>query len=156
MVIIDRAALDDLTERARASPRRRMHRNLHSGYDDPCQHLIIAIEPDSYVRPHRHLTDPKAEAFIALKGRLALFLFDDDGTIASITHMGLGEDVVAVDLPAGVWHAVVSLAPGSVFYEAKSGPFAPDQPKDPAPWAPAEDGDGAADYLAWLKAAAAL
>ncbi len=154
MVIIDRAAMAELIASARVNPRRRMHRNLHASYDEPCQRLMIAMEPDSYIRPHRHLADPKPEAFIALQGRLALFTFDDAGEVASITHLGPDEGAVAVDLPAGTWHAVVSLKTGSVFYETKPGPFNPIQAKDMAPWAPEPSDPAAAGYLARLRAAA--
>jgi len=155
MVIIDRAAMEALIASARANPRRRMHRNLHASYDEPSQRLMIAMEPDSYIRPHRHLADPKPEAFIALKGSLALLTFHDDGAIERITRLGPDEDAVAVDLPAGTWHAVVSLQTGSVFYETKPGPFNPIQAKDMAPWAPDPASDGAAAYLEGLKAAVA-
>jgi len=154
MVVIDRAAMAELVSKARSNPRRRMHRNLHSSYDEPCQRLIIAMEPDSYIRPHRHLADPKPEAFIALVGRLALLTFADDGTIQNVTKLGPDDDALAVDLPAGTWHAVVSLQTGSVFYETKPGPYNPIQAKDMAPWAPDAGSEEATAYLAQLKAAA--
>ncbi len=155
MVVIDRVMMDELVAAARANPRRRMHRNFHASYDEACQRLMIAMEPDSYIRPHRHLADPKPEAFIALKGRLALFTFEDDGAIASVTLLGPNEGAMAVDLPEGLWHAVVSLQTGSLFYETKPGPFNPIMAKDMAPWAPdASDKEAAAAYLESLRAAA--
>ena len=153
MVIIDRAALNALIEAARANPRRRLHRNLHASYDEPSQRLLIAMEPDSYIQPHRHLADPKPEAFIALAGSVALVTFDDAGDLRSVTRLGPGHDAVAVDLPVGVWHAVVSLASGSVFYETKPGPYNPLQGKDMAPWAPAEGTAAVAAYQAGLRGA---
>lgn len=154
MVVIDRAAMDELIASARANPRRRAHRNLHSSYDEPSQRLLIAMEPDSYVRPHRHLADAKPEAFIALVGRLALLTFNDEGKVVSATRLGPGEDAVAVDLPEGIWHTVVALESGSVFYETKPGPYNPIQAKDMAPWAPLEASAAVPAYLASLAAAA--
>jgi cupin fold WbuC family metalloprotein len=71
MKILNSALLADLTAQAQANPRLRQNLNLHADYDEPCQRLLNAIEPGSYIRPHRHLTDPKPECFIGIRGRLA-------------------------------------------------------------------------------------
>ncbi|HXV20244.1 MAG TPA: WbuC family cupin fold metalloprotein [Desulfuromonadales bacterium] len=150
MQLIDDPLLDALTARARQSPRGRMNHNLHASYDEPCQRLLNAMEPVSYVRPHRHLTPPKPECFLAVRGRLAAFIFADDGTIERVIPFAAGGATLGVDIPAGVWHAVVSLESGSVFFETKPGPYVPPSDKDFASWAPAEGSVGAADYLAAL------
>ncbi|HIC0138358.1 TPA: WbuC family cupin fold metalloprotein, partial [Enterobacter hormaechei] len=36
------------------SPRLRAHHNFHPELSDPVQRLAIAMEPGTYVRPHRH------------------------------------------------------------------------------------------------------
>ncbi|QWD28832.1 cupin fold metalloprotein, WbuC family [Polynucleobacter paneuropaeus] len=53
--------LDDLSFSASNSRRRRTNFNLHLDYADPCQRLFNAIGVDSYIPPHRHYQDPKAE-----------------------------------------------------------------------------------------------
>ena len=45
---------------------------------------------------------------------------------------------MGAEMPPGVWHTFVSIAPGSVFFEAKAGPYAPPGPDEVASWAPAE------------------
>jgi hypothetical protein len=45
---------------------------------------------------------------------------------------------------------VISLEAGSVFYEAKPGPFDPSHKSDMAPWAPEEGSPEAAAYLQGL------
>ena len=45
------------------------------------------------------------------------------------------------------WNTVVSLEPGSVFYETKTGPYVPISAEDMAPWAPAEGSAMAGKYL---------
>lgn len=46
--------LQEQSEQAANTPRFRAHRNLHPELSDPVQRLAIAMEPVSYVRPHRH------------------------------------------------------------------------------------------------------
>ena len=60
---LDRTLLAELSAAARLHPRRRLNRNLHA-MDDPSHRLLNAIEPGSYVRPHRHLTPPKSETIV--------------------------------------------------------------------------------------------
>jgi cupin fold WbuC family metalloprotein len=110
------------------------------------------MEPASYIRPHRHLRDPKPESFIGLRGRLALLIFADDGQVEEVIPFGPQEDTFGVDLPAGIWHTVVCLEAGSVFFEPKPGPFVPIYDKDLAPWAPEAESAEAGGYLEKLRA----
>jgi hypothetical protein len=41
--------------------------------------MLNAIEPGSYIRPHRHQSPPKPESIIVLSGSLALVKFGGDG-----------------------------------------------------------------------------
>lgn len=151
MKILDSDLLTDLSQQARTSPRLRHHLNLHGDPGQLCQRLLIAIEPGSYVHPHRHQREPKPECLIALRGKMALFLFDDDGNIMQIQIFGPGTSVLGADIPAGVWHTVVSLEAGSVFFETKAGPYRPASSKEPAPWAPEEGTPGVPSYLQRLE-----
>ena len=77
MKIFDAQYLDDLTGKAKVSPRLRQHRNVHQSYQDACQRLFNAIEPGSYIRPHRHASNPREELQIAVRGVMALVTFDE-------------------------------------------------------------------------------
>ena len=147
MKILDNKLLADLSEQARSNPRLRQNYNLHASLEDPCQRLLNAMEPGSYIRPHRHLTPPKQEGFVGARGRLAAFTFDQQGKVIEVILFGPRESVFGVDLPVGVWHTAVSLEPGSVFYETKTGPYVPIAAEDMAPWAPAEGSERAGEYL---------
>ena len=69
------AMLATLGQQAQASPRRRANLNLHPQLDDPIQRLAIAMEPDTYVRPHRH---PHTwEMLHPLAGRFVVLEFDE-------------------------------------------------------------------------------
>jgi cupin fold WbuC family metalloprotein len=150
MKIIDRDRLDQLSQAAAESERRRKNLNLHDEFDDPCQRLFNAIEPGTYIRPHRHLKPPKAESFVTIRGRMALFVFDDDGAVDTVLNIGEGSAVQAVVLPAGIWHSLVSLETGTIFFESSQGPYVPLSDKDFAPWAPAEGSPAVDTYLAGL------
>lgn len=150
MKIIDEKLLENLADEAKTNPRLRQNFNLHQSYDDPCQRLLNALSPGTYIRPHRHLVEPKPECFIGVRGAMALILFDDRGGITGTVRFGPDEAAVGVDLPAGVWHSIVCLAEGSVFFESKPGPFTPIADSDKAPWAPEEGSPAAGDYLAGL------
>jgi hypothetical protein len=57
------------------------------------------------------------------------------------------EMAVGAEVPSITWHTVIALEPGCVLLEVKAGPFDPNQPKDLAPWAPAENSAAARDYF---------
>jgi cupin fold WbuC family metalloprotein len=149
MKLFDDPVLDDLTEAARQNPRRRQNLNLHP-HDDFCAHrLFNAIEPGSYIRPHRHLDPNKDETFLLVRGRLAVLEFSADGAIVAKAVLAPGH---AADVAAGVWHTAISLQPGTIFFEAKAGPYRPMSEKEFAPWAPAAESAAAGPYLAALTA----
>ncbi len=148
---IDRALLDALSAQAAAAPRRRRNRNFHGDLGEPCHRLLNAIEPGSYVAPHRHREPARDETILCVRGRLGVVVFDDAGGIAATRLLEPGGDAVGVDLPAGTWHSLVSLAPGTAMFEAKAGPYVPPSSADLAPWAPREGDASAAAYLAGLE-----
>lgn len=148
----DAAFFDDLVTRAAASPRQRQHANLHASYAEPCQRLFNAIGVKSYIRPHRHSADPKTETLLAVRGRLTLVLFNEQGQVVQALPFGAGPGAhgcdVGVELPPGAWHTVLADLPGSVLFEVKAGPFEPQLAKELAPWAPAE---GAAEVTVYMS-----
>jgi cupin fold WbuC family metalloprotein len=142
---LDRAALDRLSREAASSPRLRKNRNLHA-MEDSVHRLFNAIEPGSYIRPHRHLHPPKTETMVVVAGTLGFLSFYGDGRVAERVVLAAGGETFGLDVAPGVWHSFVALAPGTVAFEAKAGPYVPAGERDFAPWAPAE-GDPAAMRL---------
>jgi len=152
MKIIDQRLLDETTEKAMKSPRLRMNHNFHDSLDDPINRLINAMEPDTYLRPHRHKNPDKNEIFLLLRGKAALFLFDDQGNITKQCLLNPETGVYGGEIPADVWHTLVILASGSVVYEIKQGPYAPLSPENIAPWSPApDDAEGIKQFINKLK-----
>ena len=65
---------------------------------------------------------------------------------------GAGGDLLGAHVPAGVFHALVALEPGSVFFEVKAGPYDVRTDKEWGGWSPPENDPAAASYLATLRA----
>ena len=159
ITLIDQALLDELCAAAAASPRRRKNRNFHPRDDHPAHRLLNAMQPDSYIPPHRHLDPDKDETFVVLRGLLGLVLFDDAGGVVQTTRVGAcgnprqteSGTAIGVDIPHGTWHTAVALEPDTVFLEAKAGPYLPFLAAEKAPWAPAENAPEATRYLEALK-----
>ena len=152
MKIINEALLDETTGRAKQSPRLRMNYNFHERLDDPVNRLLNALEPGTYLRPHRHLNPKKDEIFLLLRGRIAVFLFDNKGEITQTQILDPKEGVYGAEIKAGTWHGLLVLESGSVIYEIKEGPFAPLAPENFAPWSPApEDTKGVAKLYGVIR-----
>jgi cupin fold WbuC family metalloprotein len=159
MRIFSANSLDALSEVALVSQRRRMNFNIHGSYLDSCQRFFNAIEPESYIRPHRHLSDDRDELLIAVRGIMALVVFDDVGSPAQVVRFGSEKYkeslAVGVEVSSSTWHTVVSLVTGSILLEVKAGPFDPHKSKDKALWAPDECSPAAPSYQKWLISLAA-
>jgi cupin fold WbuC family metalloprotein len=139
------ASIAALAAQAQQSPRQRANLNLHEELADPIQRLAIAMEPGTYVRAQRH---PHTwELLYPLSGRFVVLNFDDSGAV--IERTVLGEDCAVVEIPAGVWHAVLSLDVGGVIFEVKHGPYMPVAAEDFAPWSAAEGDAQVASTLEW-------
>jgi len=126
--------LDELSSQAAASPRKRAHRNLHESLEAPIHRLLVAATPETYIRPHRHLTGNKFEFTIILRGGGTVIVYDDDGSEKSRIHLVAGGDAVAVEIAPHEWHTFVPDTPNTVFCEVKPGPYLKPPPSDLAPW----------------------
>ena len=150
---IDQALVDQKAQDARNSDRQRDIHVLHTGDEDTLQRMLNALQPGTYVTPHRHVAVPKAEAVVVLRGSLGFVRFEDDGSYdeANFVHIDPKRGVFGVDYRAGVWHTFIALEPDTVVFEVKPGPYDAATDKEFAPWAPAEGEAEAADFLATLE-----
>lgn len=149
--IFGQTDLDALTAAARDSDRRR-NRNFHAVSNHPAQRLLNAIEPDSYVQPHRHRLADRDETMVMVRGAIGLVVFEPDGRITRTAVLRAGGENVGAHIPANTFHTLVALEPGSVFFEAKAGPYDAANDKELAPWAPAEGSADATAYHGQLRA----
>lgn len=135
-----------------SSPRRRIIQPLHRSEGATLHRMFNAVQPDSYIPPHRHLDPPKAESWIVLRGALAFFTFDERGAIRECLEIRAGGDIFGVDLEPGVYHTFFALEPDTVVYEVKDGPYSPTTDKAFPEWAPREGTSEARGYLEQLRA----
>lgn len=147
---LNRLELEALSDKAACAPRLRAHHNFHPQLEDPVQRLAIAMEPGTYVRPHRH--PATWEMLCPLAGAFDLVVFDAAGCVLSRHRLGPDGDKI-IEMPAGTWHAVISLEPGSVVFEVKQGPYQALSEDNLAPWSPAEGSAEVAAMLAFLAKA---
>jgi len=150
---VDARLLDTVVEAARKSARLRMNHNLHR-MDDPIHRLLNAMEPGSYVQPHRHLAAPRTETLTCVRGRGAVLVFDDGGAVTSRFVLSPSGPDILCELPPGAWHSLLALETGTVFFEVKAGPYVAPPASDVASWAPAPNDARAADYLEVMRKAA--
>lgn len=150
--LIQSDTLTELSQAAKASPRLRKNVNFHTSNASSCHRLLNALEPGTYVQPHCHIDTEKDETIIALKGSFGILIFDWDGTVLEHVIMAANGANLGVTIPAGVFHSMVALESGSVFFESKAGPYAALTDAEKGLWAPAEGDAGCAAYLAKLTA----
>ena len=126
---ITQAKLDDLTAKAKESPRLRMNMDLRNSENDQSQRMLNAIEPGSDMPIHRH--QQTSETVVCLRGCLVEEFYDELERICteSIELTPDGPNV-AVNVPAGQWHRVWAKESGTVLLESKNGV-----------WEPLEDAD---------------
>lgn len=149
--VIDRGLLAELHAKALASPRLRTHYNLHATHADPIHRMCMAMEPGTYIRPHRH--PDKWELLVIVSGEMLVLTFADTGKVLTRTRLSAGGDTYGVETAAGTWHAVATLMPSTVVLECKAGPYLPTPEQDFAPWAPPEGDARAANFERWYRSA---
>lgn len=154
LTIINAERMAQLSESAATSQRRRKNLNVHPVLEDPIQRLFNAMEPGTYVRPHRHAREHGWELMMAARGAFAILTFDDDGTVIERVDLSATPDqAAAAEIPPFTWHAVVVTAPGTVMFEVKPGPYCALTDKDFACWAPREGEPDAERFVGWYETA---
>lgn len=121
---ITRAILDDLTAKAKESPRLRMNLDLRNSDEDTSQRMLNAIEPGSVLPIHRH--QKTSEVMVCLRGKLRLEYYDElERTCTDSFVIEPNGENVAVSIPIGVWHTVHALESGTCILETKDGRYEP-------------------------------
>lgn len=143
--------LHDVVAQAQASPRKRKNFNFHPTEDAMCHRLVNAMEPDSYIAPHRHLDPNKDETILLLRGRMGVVFFDESGEVTGDAVLDLAGARLGVTIPVGVFHSLVAFDPGTIFFESKAGPYRALSDGEKAPWAPREGDAAAVEYLSRLR-----
>lgn len=125
-MVINRQILDDLTRRAKNSPRLRMNMDLRNGPDDQSQRMLNAIEPGTVLPIHRHRDS--SVTIVCIRGHFEELLYDDDGNLIEVIDMFPGGTVI--NLPVGQWHSIKSLESGTILLECQDGKWEPLKEED--------------------------
>ncbi len=150
MIKIEKSLLNQVSQQAKASKRRRMNHNFHTDYADTLQRMLNAMEPLSYIQPHKHENPDKTEVFFALRGRIVVIEFDEYGNVADHILLDPLTGNFGAEIPDRTFHTIIALDPDSVAYEIKDGPYTPIDDKNFASWAPKEGSENVEDYLSGL------
>ena len=123
----DRNVLDELTQRAKESPRLRMNLDLRNSPEDGSQRMLNALEPGTVLPIHRHRTT--SEVVVMLRGRAVQYLYDEQGretdAVGALDGEGVPGAVPGMTIAKGQWHRIECLESGTVIFEAKDGAYLP-------------------------------
>ena len=122
-MVVDKALLDNLTMRAKESPKFRMSYDLRNSSGDNSQRMLNALEPGTVMPIHRHLAS--SETVIIIRGRIRWLFYDEQGRVTESTELWSDGDVRMLNVEKGRWLSLECLESGSVLFEAKDGPYHP-------------------------------
>ncbi len=145
---------DSVAQDALALPRLRKNHNFHD-LPDVVQRFINVMQPGTYVRPHRHLRpEPGSgfEFFLVLQGEIGFIVLDEEGQVTHTERISKDGPTYGVELAEGQFHTLIALAPNTVMFELKEGPYIPATDKDFLPQFPQEGTPEAAQQVqAWVQ-----
>ena len=147
MIKIDQKLLDEMVVKSRAAKRGRTHYTFHKFDNDTLQRMLNAMQPGTYLQPHKHENPDKQEVFLVLTGKFLVVEFDDNGEISDHMILDIKSHQHAAEIAERVYHTVICLVPDSIAYELKDGPYNPIDDKNFASWAPKEGEEGCAAYI---------
>ena len=122
-MIINEQLLNYVSSQAMESSRLRMNYNLHAHLGEKVHRFFNAMEPGTVVPIHRHRDT--AETFMLVRGKMRVVFYDDDKNIIEDTILSTDNGNYGVHIPIGAWHWVEILAPNTVTFEVKEGPYHP-------------------------------
>ncbi len=117
------AELAALKAAVKASPRRRARINAHPDGEDALHEMIIAIDPSSYIRPHKH--PGKSEAFHIIQGEVDIVVFGDDGEIERVVELGPpgGRRAFYYRMSTPFFHTLIIRSDQLIVHEITNGPL---------------------------------
>jgi cupin fold WbuC family metalloprotein len=147
MIKIDQNLVISCNKKAQSSVRKRTNHNFHEVNEDLIQRLINAVEPYSYIQPHKHENPDKREVFTILSVSVLVVEFDNSGKITDSIVLNFQNGNFGCEIKARTWHTIIALEPGSALFEVKDGPYNPNEDKIFAPWAPKEGDPDTNSYI---------
>lgn len=119
---------------------------LHSDPDAVFHQMVILERKGKYYRPHKHKL--KGEAFHIIEGRMAVFVFDEQGRVTDTCVLDAKESFI-YRVDTGIYHSVLPITDMVIYHESKPGPFLGDQDSVYPTWAP--DGTSPGEVSAYVE-----
>lgn len=144
--------IDFLKREVAVNKKGRVRINLHQGDDDLLHEMIIAIRPDSYIRPHKH--PGKSEAFHVVYGAVDIVVFEDNGEILDVVSLAAQNETMAFyyRMSSPYFHTLIINSDILIVHEITNGPFVKEGGQFGS-FAPPEDA-GLEAITAWKNALA--
>lgn len=120
-MVIDKKLLDEVSARAKESPRLRQSIDLRNNPDDLSQRMLNALEPGTVMPIHRH--KETSETCVCIRGHFEEYFYDENGNLTDTIDMVPGG--VVLNIEKGQWHSLKCLESGTVLLEAKDGVYRP-------------------------------
>lgn len=143
---IDDSIIDELIDKSVKNGKCNARISLHTSPDANFHEMVIVEYGGRYYRPHKHLK--KGESCHIIKGRVAMFAFDNDGSVVFYNVVGQGQDMIS-RVGINMWHTVIPLTEYAVYHESKPGPYLREEDSIFPTWAP--DGSNLADAQKYIK-----
>ncbi len=122
-MIINNELLDYLSVQAHENERLRKNFNLHKSENDDVQRLLNALEPGTVLAIHRQTHTE--ETYMLLRGEMNVFYYNNDKKLTDTFLLNPLKGKYGIHIPAGQWHSLEVIEPGTVIFEVKKGPYAP-------------------------------
>lgn len=120
-MVITKDILDELTAKAKESPRLRCNLDMRNSADDQSQRMLNALEPGTVMPIHRHKTT--SETCVCIRGHFEEYFYDESGKLTDTIDMMPGG--VVLNIEKGQWHSLKCLESETILLEAKDGPYRP-------------------------------
>ena len=120
-MIINDKALNELSAKAKLSPRLRQNLDLRNSDKDSSQRMLNALEPGTVLPIHRHKSS--SETCVCVRGHFEEYIYDENGNLTETVDMFPGGPILNIE--AGQWHNLRCLESDTILLEAKDGAYSP-------------------------------
>ena len=124
-MVIDTKLFDELTAKAKTSPRLRYSLDLRNSPEDNTQRMLNALEPGTMLHIHKHPNS--STTVIVLTGSIKQNIYNDDGVLIQSEILKPTDKQLAIfEIPQNAWHNLECLESGTIILEGKDGKYDPE------------------------------
>lgn len=125
---LDIELFKSIAEKAKASPRLRMHYDLRDSEDENGQRMLNVLLLGTKTPIHRHTET--SEVVVCIYGSAIERFYDADGKETAVVHMKAGSDIPGVVVEKGRFHSLEATDEMGVVCGMKAGKSLPMQSND--------------------------